>query len=172
MSTTDIVSSEMKAVIGKVIDRRVSFPIAASDIRRWAIAVYFPHPPPARFWDREVAALTKGGQILAPEEFNPFAWMTAEPHGPQRLDRTNPDLIEQQLGIDGPGLRFQLNGGIDVEYHEPMRVGDVITSERRLREYREREGRLGRMLFTVVEDTWTNQSGKVVKVSRQTGIRY
>ena len=39
-------------------------------------------------------------------------------------------------------------------------------------EYTEREGRLGLMLFTTTEDTWTNQRGETVKTSRSTLIRY
>ena len=53
-----------------------------------------------------------------------------------------------------------------------MRPGDVITSVSRLAGYSEREGRLGLMLFTTSEDTWTNQRGETVKTSRNTLIRY
>lgn len=172
MSATTHVTDEMRDAIGALIERRVSFPIAASDIRKWAIAVYYPDPAPTVFWDEDAAAATRWGGIVAPEEFNPFAWMAADPKGPQVLNRADPDFIEKQIGITGPGLRFQLNGGIEVEYLEPMRPGDTITSERRLNAYTEREGRLGLMLFTTVEDTWTNQEGEVVKRLRQTGIRY
>ena len=42
----------------------------------------------------------------------------------------------------------------------------------RLSEYREREGRLGLMLFTVTEDNRTNQDDELVKASRSTLIRY
>jgi hypothetical protein len=170
-ATKTHVTEAMRGAIGALIERRVSYPIAASDIRRWAIAVYYPDPPPDVFWDEEAAGTPNGG-LVAPEEFNPFAWLAAEPKGPQVLNRADPDFIEGQIGIEGPGLRFQLNGGIEVEYLERMRPGDTITSERRLHQYSEREGRLGLMLFTTVEDTWTNQRGQVVKRQRQTGIRY
>lgn len=171
-STTSHVTDAMRAATGALIERRVSYPVAASDIRRWAIAVYYPDPPPEIFWDEAAASEGPNGGLVAPEEFNPFAWLAAEPKGPQVIDRADPDFIERHIGIDGPGLRFQLNGGIEAEYLEPMRPGDVITSERRLHGYAEREGRLGLMLFTTVEDTWTNQRGEVVKRQRQTGIRY
>jgi hypothetical protein len=171
-ATKTHVSEAMRNASGALIERRVSYPIAASDIRRWAIAVYYPDPAPPIFWDEEVAAASASGCLVAPEEFNPFAWMAAEPKGPQVLNRADPDFIERQIGIEGPGLRFQLNGGIEVEYALPMRPGDTITSERRLSDYTEREGRLGLMLFTTVEDTWTNQDGEIVKRQRQTGIRY
>jgi hypothetical protein len=76
------------------------------------------------------------------------------------------------LGIPGPGLKYQLNGGMKVEYGTRMRPGDVITSVTRLAGYSEREGRLGLMLFTVSEQTWTNQSDELVKRIKMTGIRY
>jgi N-terminal half of MaoC dehydratase len=166
-----VISDEMHKAIGGELGRSVSFPITDSDIRRWAVAVYYPEDPPRLFWDAEYAAGTVHGGIVAPEEFNSFAWMTAG--GPQkRAVSHDPDMTEKTLGIEGPGLKFQLNGGMEVEYGVRMRPGDVITSVRRLAEYREREGRLGLMLFTISEDVWTNQNDELVKTSRSTLIRY
>jgi N-terminal half of MaoC dehydratase len=59
-----------------------------------------------------------------------------------------------------------------VDYGARMRPGDVITSVRRLAGYSEREGRLGLMLFTTTEDTWSNERGEMVKTTRGTIIRY
>lgn len=174
MTDTNI-SAEMRGAIGSELGRRVSFPVAESDIRRWAIAVYYPAEPPRLFWD------AAHGGIVAPEEFNPFAWMTAAPRqsgsaagsGPRAdVDPNDPDRTERLIGIPGPGLKFQLNGGMEAEYGVRMRPGDVITAVNRLVEYRERPGRLGLMLFTITEDTWTNQDGEPVKRARQTLIRY
>ncbi len=53
---------------------RWSAPIRDSDIRRWALAVYWPAMPPRRFWDEAYARTTRWGGIVAPDEFNPFAW--------------------------------------------------------------------------------------------------
>ena len=61
---------------------------------------------------------------------------------------------------------------MEVEYGTRMRGGDVITSVTRLADYTEREGRLGLMLFTIAEASWTNQSGELVKRTRTTLIRY
>jgi len=49
------------------LDRRVSYPITVSDIRRWAMAVYYPEEPPRLFWDEEYARATRHGGIVAPE---------------------------------------------------------------------------------------------------------
>ncbi|MBO0729671.1 MAG: MaoC family dehydratase N-terminal domain-containing protein [Acidimicrobiaceae bacterium] len=167
------ITAEMAAAVGSETGRRVSFPVSASDIRRWAVAVYWPEKPPRLFWDEAYARTTRHRGIVAPEEFNPFAWMVAEADDPPVAPEPNDtDMTERILGIEGPGLKFQLNGGLDVSYGVRIRPGDVITATSRLAEYREREGRLGLMLFTVSEATWINQRSEVVKSIRMTGIRY
>jgi N-terminal half of MaoC dehydratase len=167
------ISAAMRAAVGSQLARAVSFPVAESDIRRWAIAVYYPQQPPRLFWDAGYARSTRHGGIVAPEEFNPFAWMAAERDEPATArpggDVDHPECL---LGIPGPGLRHQLNGGVSVRYGARMRPGDVITSVSRLVGYSERAGRLGLMLFTVTEDTWTNGEGAMVKVASSTLIRY
>ena len=164
----------MRAAVGSQLGRRVSYPIAASDIRRWAVAVYYPEEPPRQFWDEEYASKTHYGGLVAPEEFNPFAWMVAEHEefAAGQIDHAAPDRTEQLLGIPGPGLGFQLNGGIEVEYRTRMRPGDVITSIEHLADYSERSSRLGLMLVTVLEEDWSNQDGFVVKRNRRTLLRY
>jgi len=169
-----LISGAMQAAVGRELSRAVSYPISVSDIRKWAIAVYYPEEPPRLFWDEAYAATTVHRGIVAPEEFNPFAWMTAEPSGvpPSGASRVDPDRTERLLGIEPPGLKFMLNGGIDVEYGVRMRPGDVITSVQSLAGYREREGRLGQMLFSTSENVWTNQRGEVVRRYQGTVIRY
>lgn len=162
-----LVTDDMRALIGSVVDRRVSFPVSASDIRRWAIAVHFPDPAPSEFWD------AAHHDIVAPAEFNPFAWMVADELEPAiARERRDPDKYEKNAGVLGPGLPFQIAGGLDVEYGVGMRAGDVVTSVTTMHEYREREGRLGPMLFTVVRDEWTNQHEETVKIAFETAIRY
>lgn len=158
------ITDEMRSALGAVVDRRVSFPVSASDIRRWVIATHHPEPAPPEL-------LAPGA--AAPAEFNPFAWMVAEqlepamPYGPRDADR-----YEKAAGVRGPGLPFQVAGGLEVDYGVDMHTGDVIVSVTTLEAYRERTGRLGLMLFTDVRDEWTNQDGQRVKVIHETSIRY
>jgi hypothetical protein len=169
------ISDSMRSVIGGEIGRQTSFPITDSDIRRWVIAVYYPETPPRRYWDPEYAKSTRQGGIVAPQDFNPFAWMAASTEGPEldaNIDPHDPNRTELLLGAEPHNLKFQLNGGLEVEYGAPMRPGDVITSVTRLAGYREREGRLGLMLFTTQEETWTNQDDEVVQRRSNTVIRY
>lgn len=167
------ISAAMRAAVGQQLARQVSFPVACSDIRRWAIAVYYPRRPPRLFWDAGYARSTRHGGIVAPEEFNPFAWMVAHRDEPvAAVAGDSLDYPERLVGIAGPGLGHQLNGGVAVRYGARMRPGDVITSVSRLTGYSERAGRLGLMLFTVTEDTWTNDDGDLVKVAASALIRY
>jgi hypothetical protein len=166
---TTHISPEMTAAIGREFGRRQAFPISESDIRKWAIAVYYPEDPPRIFWDAAYAASTVHGGIVAPEEFNPFAWMAADPPG---IRHGGYQGIEASLGVDPPNTGFILNGGLEVTYGERMRPGDVITSVSTLTGYHERRGRLGLMLFSTQTDRWTNQKDQLVKVSEMTLIRY
>lgn len=163
------ISPEMKAAIGTQISRRVSYPMTAADIRKWALAVYWPDAPPSRYLS------TDNESLVAPEEINPFAWAVVkqEQHpAAAGVDANDPDRTEKQIGVTGPGLKFQLNGGVSTEYGEPIRVGDIITSVTTLGEYSEREGRLGKMLISSTPEVWTNQRGEFVKRVEITLIRY
>lgn len=156
------ITAEMRAAVGRDITRFVSHPISGSDIRRWLLAVHWPEQPPE-------ADVDATGRMLAPEEFNPFAWSTAG--GSQSWHRVGADP-EGFLGIARPQVTATVNGGIDVEYGARMREGDVITSLSRLSDYTERNGRRGRLLFRTTEDTWTNQDDLLVKRFRLTLISY
>jgi hypothetical protein len=162
-------TDQLRAGVGSVVDWRISYPVAESDIRRWAIAVHYPDPPPVRFIDPDA---TVGG-MTAPEEFNPFAWAVAEQMVPVVAPLLrDPDKLEKAIGLTGPGLRNQVNGGSEVSYGAPVRPGDVIRSETRLHDYSEREGRMGLMLITILEVEWTNQDGQRVRLGHDTSIRY
>jgi N-terminal half of MaoC dehydratase len=163
--TVSNISDEMRAAIGKELGRRTSYPISASDIRKWAIAVYFPEPPPARF----VGAGGPDAPLVAPHEFNPFAW-AAPGRAPKKPDVTA-GFLENQLGIAPPPLNTVLNGGTVVEYGVPMMEGDVITANNKLDNYFEKQGKRGLMLFSSMKDEWTNQRGEMVKRTTSTVIR-
>lgn len=168
------ISPAMKAAVGQEMGRRTSHPVSVSDIRKWALAVYWPADPPALFTDPRYAAGTVHQGMVAPEEFNPFAWAVAAQSSAatEPIDSNDPDKTERTLGLAGPGLPFQMNGGLSVAYGERIRPGDVITSVTRLAGYAERDGSLGKMLFTTMEDLWTNQQGAEIKRTSITLIRY
>ena len=169
MTELGLVRADMREIIGKPFRGSVSYPVSASDVRRWAIAVYFPEPPPDRF-------LADGA--AAPLDFNPFAWGAAEtvPTGVEiNLDPAyrSTGAMEHNLGVRPPDLRRALNGGMSVSYTGvAIAPGDVVTAESFVSDYTEKQGRLGAMLITEVATVWKNQRGEQIKRSSSTLIRY
>ncbi|HJO81799.1 MAG TPA: MaoC family dehydratase N-terminal domain-containing protein [SAR202 cluster bacterium] len=157
-----LVTDEMIQRRGVFSEPRVAPPIALSDIRKWGIAVYWPETPPKLHWDEEYAKTTRHGGVVAPLDFNPFAWpIDREPAAAGRTTATS-----ASVGSRG------MNGGQVEEYYEPMKPGDVISTTTGLVDWSERQTSLGLTLFSITETRWINQNGGLVKVKRSTGIRY
>lgn len=168
-------SEQSTLVTQDMIDRqgvwgseRSSPPVSESDIRKWAIAVYWPKQPPRIYWDADYARSSRWGGIIAPPDFNPFAWpiVPDRPSSKERSEATTTNTPRSGRGQRG------MNGGQVDTYGVPMRPGDIITARNRLRDWNERETRLGLTLFTFHETEWRNQTGELVKLRVSTGIRY
>jgi hypothetical protein len=158
---------ERKGVWGQ---ERRSYPVSLSDIRKWAIAVYWPEPPPPLFWDEEYAATTRWAGVIAPQDFNPFAWPVERGAPAAPAGARPPRVAGAGAGAGRPmGI---MNGGQTDTYGVPIRPGDVIASRSRLRDWQERQTRLGLTLFIHNETEWHNQSDELVKRRISTTIRY
>ena len=151
------ISQEVIDLLGETSAPVDSYPVGANEIRRWAQAVYYPEPAPLHFLDEGVAARGPSGGMLAPREFNPFAW----------TPRVGLGRHWDLLSAERPTV---LNGGLRSAYYEPIRPGDVITGSRRFADVYEKQGRSGNMVFVVSETRWTNQRGELVRLGRQTLI--
>ena len=170
-SIKTLITDEMRGIVGKVMARQTSFPISVSDIRKWAAAVYYPEVPPPLFWDEEYAATTRFGGIVAPEEFNPFAWMTQDPR-PTRREKPR-GAYETQLGVTPPPFKANMQSQIRVKYSDVrMRPGDVIRSTRSITEYFEREGRMGLQLYTTISLELVNQRDEWIKTLDTVYVRF
>ena len=130
--------------IGRTLDPVAAPPVGANDIARWAIATYWPEPPPAVYLDAAVADDGPWGGIVAPRDFDPFAWMPNRPWAGDWL---------WGMGTE-PGQRV-LNGGQRNRYGEPIRPGDVISVTRRFVDVVERTTKRGPMVFFTSEFLWT-----------------
>ena len=139
---------------------QVSHPVDKSDLRKWAIAVYWPDMPPRIFWDDEYAKTTRWGGIIAPREFNPFAWPIDRP-----ADRM-PKPAKRKVG------ERSMNGGQTEKYGVQIRPGDVITAKTALVHMEEKVGKLGLTLYKSTETRWTNQKGEFVRSRISISIVY
>lgn len=147
--------------IGRTLPPVAAPPVGANDIARWAAATYWPERPPAVYVDADAAAATPWGGIVAPRDFDPFAWMADRPWSGDWLFG---------MGTE-PGQRV-LNGGQWNRYAAPIRPGDVISVTRRFVDVIERETKRGPMVFFTSEFRWTNQDGALVRLAEQTTIYY
>jgi acyl dehydratase len=147
--------------IGRTLPPVAAPAVGANDIARWAIATYWPEPPPARYLDAEVAAKGPWGGVVAPRDFDPFAWMPNRPWAGDWL---------WGMGAE-PGTRV-LNGGQHNRYAEPIRPGDVISVTRRFVDVVERDTKRGPMVFFTSEFRWENQDSALVRLAEQTTIYY
>ncbi len=157
-----MITDEMRSLVDRPMREATSYPIGANDIRRWAIAVYYPEIPPREFWDDDYASTTPWGGIVAPEEFNPFAW--ASRHPPMADERVQGvpgrwGHFESVFGVEPPPYRAVLQSRVASRYSAlRMRPGDVVHSVERISEYFEREGRMGLQLYTTISlDYFTDQ---------------
>jgi len=65
-----------------------------------------------------------------------------------------------------------LNGGSELEYYQPITIGDVVSITGKLASLRERAGKTGKLIFMILEMTYKNRSGEEVARLRQNLIRY
>lgn len=165
-----MITADMQDLVGRPHRRVVSYPIARLDIRRWAMATYYPAEPPPRYADAE--------PLLAPREFNPFAWAVADeqkfgPAASATPEQLAAGAIEHLLGVEPPQLYRALNGGVSCQYGAArMRVGDVITATATIAEYGTKESRLGSMLLTTIDTVLTNHDRQHIRTDRLVLIRY
>jgi len=146
--------------LGKPMAPLLSLPVDANDIRRWAQAIWYPEPPPPLLLSVDAAAIGPWGGLVAPRDFNPYAWHPD----------FHPEAYPWMRGMGTEPGRRGLNGGQRSWYGAPIRPGDVISSEVTLVDAFEKEGRLGVMLFLIDETRWTNRRGEVVRVGQRTTI--
>jgi len=147
--------------IGRTLPPVAAPAVGANDIARWAIATYWPEPPPPAYLDAAVAEATPWGGIVAPRDFDPFAWMPNRPWSGDWL-----------FGMGAEPGRRVLNGGQWNRYGAPIRPGDVISVTRRFVDVVERETKRGPMVFFTSEFRSTNQDGALVRLAEQTTIYY
>jgi hypothetical protein len=163
----DLLSDGMRGALGVWDDwGEWSAPIRDSDIRRWALAVYWPELPPRRFWDAHAAEATTAGGIVAPEEFNPFAWPAP------RSTRTDEARTNVDRRPDPHRVRGRVNGGCRVTYGEPMRPGDRIRRRVRLQGWRVADSSRGPLLLADYEHEWRNDRGDLVRTAVYTLVHW
>ncbi len=80
-------------------------------------------------------------------------------------------LVHPLFNAKSP-LKRLLNGASELEYLQPIKIGDVISVTGTLTRLRQTTGKEGTSLFMITEVTYTNQRGEVVVRGRNTYVKY
>jgi hypothetical protein len=103
------------------------------------------------------------------EDDNPAWREVAPPTFPAALVPT--ELLHRLFNARTSLTRL-LNGSSDLEYLQPIKIGDVISVTAKLARLRQVTGQEGPTLFMFTEVTYTNQRGEVAVRGKNTYIKY
>ncbi len=172
---TSHITEAVRSLIGAQSDQQeATEPVERGAVRRFVQAILDDDPA---YRDEQYAQGTKFGGVVAPPLF-PTHMFRRRPDAPDPLDvlRDNPDWD----GVGGTDALLPpvpvplgriLNGGVEAEFHQLAKVGDRVFAKSRYVDIYEKEGKAGKMVFTVVETSYTNQDGALLAVVRNTIIR-
>lgn len=147
---SSVITPQLKELLNKPGKRQV-VDVEKGRVKFFADAIDDDNPI---YTDPEFAATTRFNEIIVPPLFlidNGIA-----PHV-DYVTKFNP-------------LTALINGGTEVEYFLPIKVGDTITAEPMVVGLEEKEGRSGRMIFVTVQATYHNQNGELVCLVKDTFI--
>ena len=158
MTQESVITEEMKKAIGVESEPSI-YLVEKEPIRRAAAAMGDNNP----LYNDEEYAKSKGYRsIIAPPGFQPTYSFPVK-IAPMRAD-AGPRMPS--------GFTRFMNGGDEYEFFQPIQAGDVLYVTRRLGDLYEREGRMGKMLFTVNETVFRNEKKETVLIQRSTTIAY
>ncbi len=156
-----MVAEEISKLIGQTGDVTI-MEVEKGAIRRYAHAVDDSNP---LYLDDEYARDSVYGSTIAPPGF--FGWPTRWKGNMPVI----PNLAKILLSsLQAAGYSRLLDGGIEYEFLSPVRAGDTLAALARITRIAERETKGGKLAFSIVETTYTNQSGVLVATARQTFI--
>ena len=156
MVEDSLITEELRSKIG-IEWEPVVCEIEKGMIQRFAQAIDDSNP----LWqDEEYARKSRYGGIIAPPTF---------------IQTAGWGQFEKQFQLQvAPSLGGgRLNGGVELEYYQPVRPGDTITVITKITNVRERQGRkMGKMMFVTLDVTYKNQRQELVAKCQQTIIGY
>ena len=152
---------EVTQLMGKT-GETVIMEVEKGAIKKFADAVGDRNP---LYWDEEYARNSRYGSIVAPPGFLgwPLKWESAMPF----FSELRQGLIDT---VAGAGYSRILDGGIEFDFFQPVRSGDILASVPQVASIQERETKSGKMILSITEITYTNQNGTMVAKARQTII--
>lgn len=163
MSSESLITDEIRSWIGREV-APWTIEVTRRDVARFAVATDDPNP---LYLDENIAQHSRYGRLIAPPLF--YMAPLTEPV-PETELRTDGLPLEGKFPVPPTSLPRLMDGGTEVEFLQPVLVGDVLTGRSRITEIYQKKGRSGPLIFVQRETTFTNQDGELVLVEKGTTI--
>jgi hydroxyacyl-ACP dehydratase HTD2-like protein with hotdog domain len=163
MTAQSLITDEIRSWIGR---ETPSWTIEVSrlDVQRFAVATDDLNP---LYLDEEKAKQSVYGGLIAPPLFYMAPLTEPKPESELRPDGLP---YEGKFPIPPTALPRLMDGGTEIEFFQPILVGDVLTGHSKIVDLYQKEGRSGPLIFVVRETTFTNQQGAVVLIEKGASI--
>lgn len=166
MVEESLITDEARAMIGKETQPVKGYEVAEHEVRRYCEAVDDLNP---LYIDGEQAEKGPYKGIIAPPNFHIVPFAVPTPLSSLRKD----GIPNEQAGILSLKVSRIMYGGCETEFLKSVRPGDLLTRKSKFTEIYERTSRSGdKMVFTVLETRYSNQTGEVVAIDRMTTISH
>ena len=146
-----LLSPELLSNIGKRSEPRREI-VTRRDIRKYAVST----------GNRQRKYLD--GDLAPPMFHVPLFWDVVE------LDQLTPDGVSIDTLLPKFPLERAMAGGLNIEYHKPIRPGDWLTATRTLTDIYEKKGRSGPLIFYEVIMDVVDDEGELVIREKTTRI--
>jgi acyl dehydratase len=158
-----LITDEMRAWIGKETPPW-TIDVTRRDIVRFAVATDDVNP---LYLDESYAQRSRYGGLITPPLFYMAPLTDPVPETGLRADGLP---YEGRFPIPPTPLSRVMDGGTEIEFHAPMRLGDTLTGRCKILDIYQKEGRSGPLIFVVRETRYANQHGEIVVIEKAATI--
>ncbi len=159
MSSESLITDEIRSWIGREVPPW-TIEVTRRDVARFAVATDDLNP---LYLDEDRAKQSRYGGLIAPPLFYMAPLTEPVPETELRADGLP---FEGKFPVPPTPLPRLMDGGTEVEFLQPVRVGDVLTGRSQITDIYQKEGRSGPLIFVQRETTFTNQNGELVLIEK------
>lgn len=163
MAQQSLITDEIRSWVGRETPPW-TIEVSRLDVKRFAVATDDLNP---LYLDEEKAKQSRYDGLVAPPLFYMAPLTEPKPESELRPDGLP---YEGKFPIPPTPLPRLMDGGTDIEFFQPIRVGDVLTGRSKIMDIYQKDGRSGALIFVVRETTFTNQQGEVVLIEKGASI--
>ena len=163
MTQQSLITDEIRSWIGKETPPW-TIEVTTLDVKRFSVATDDLNP---LYLDEDKASRSRYGGLIAPPLFYMAPLTNPVPESELRTDGLP---YEGKFPIPPTSLPRLMDGGTEIEFFVPIRVGDTLTGRCKITDIYQKDGRTGPLIFVVRETSFTNQRGELVLIEKAASI--